>query len=345
MVYAARPARVTERAADRRTFLEMSKLQIPLLALLGVFGCRHPAHVRELKISDSAHYWREQGFVEMVPPLRLPTRGPDGNRVSVWLKLPPGSVIHSRWSTSTDRQTISLPPGTDAVRVEEIRLATEEGVAWSVADARGTRFDRGGKERFYVLRAEASQPNAPLVGYEWQRGDASAESEAASLVSELVAKGVAPKRRAEVVARTRLNNQCARCHSYGRPDNQRPNQYGEVNRGTDLSGLFQVESLLRPRVPLEQYFPFETNANDRYLDFRCASGTLHRVNQPVPNISCSDGSVPMGSLDVRAALAAGDDRVKALCAARRYLYEHLDSPARTAFSERFAECGLPITPG
>ena len=55
---------------------------------------------------------------------------------------------------------------------------------------------------------------------------------------------------------------------------------------------------------------------------------------------CADDSVPVGRRDISAGLRDGDSYTRSVCAARRYLFEHMDQDARKAFAEAFAVCGI-----
>jgi hypothetical protein len=137
----------------------------------------------------------------------------------------------------------------------------------------------------------------------------------------------------------RINNDCAGCHQHGRPPNRRPREHGIANRGTDGSGCYQIQNILSSRVPVENYFPVETNLDDPFVHFDCES-TDALVDRQAKRVRCADGSVPRGLFDVRAALSASDARAEKLCRARRYVFLHLDETGRQAFSPGFEECGV-----
>jgi hypothetical protein len=135
----------------------------------------------------------------------------------------------------------------------------------------------------------------------------------------------------------RSGNACASCHVHGRTENQRPGQYGIVNRGADASGCFQIESVIQTELPLESYFPLETNLGDPFVSLWCGP---KQASVAHGQVSCEDGTVPRGRLAVREGLAAADEHVLGVCRARRFLYDHLDFAGRDALKDRFVECGL-----
>lgn len=272
----------------------------------------------------------------MVPPLLLPRRTPR-NDVEVWLRLPEGGRITT--NVRDGRPLLKLPPGSSAARVESIARGRDvREWEWSIADVRGTRFEAT-KERFFVLRPEANRAQSPLIGWEWERASAAQQAAATGLVAELAASIVAKDQQDQERRGARRANACASCHQYARLENERPSQYGVSNRATDDSGCFQIQNVLISQVPLETYFPLEMNRASHFTKFGCQAGAELQLPES-GHPSCADGSVPWGRLDVAAALAAADEQAEGLCAARRYLFEHMDAPGRQAFRDGFAECGI-----
>ncbi len=292
--------------------------------------------LEELRIPDPQGYFVREGYVKMVPPLLLPRRTPR-NDVEVWLKLPPAGLITT--IAENGHPLIQLPIGSSAARVESVASGRDSSSwEWSIADVRGTRFEAKG-EVFWVLRPEARRPQAPLVGWAWARASDQQQTTATALVSELAASIVEPAHREQERRAARRANACVSCHAHGRKENVRPGQYGLANRATDASGCFQVQNILVSQLPLETYFPLEMNRGGAFVQFGCgANGLAQDSGSAHP--SCSDGSVPWGRFDVRAALAASNEQADGLCAARRYVFERLDPAGRLAFRDGFAECGI-----
>ena len=280
----------------------------------------------------------------MEPPLRLPTRTDARDRTEVWLKLPQGSAIETRFLLEQERYVLRYPAGTVAARVELVAYpGGDRGPRWGVADVRSTRFDEG-SEFFSAFRPTFAGPDAPLRGWEWRRGDDAREQLATEKLSELVAQLTRPEHRPRAVARARANNACASCHVYTRPANRRPREQSIVNRATDDSGFFQVASVLEDVAPVENYRPRDANVGDPFVTFECraGSGAIDLVaDRQTPR--CADGSVPFGRFDTRAALASNDDRARRLCRARAYVYEHLDEPGRRAFGKAVETCGVTLS--
>jgi hypothetical protein len=103
-----------------------------------VFAGGLSAHAQDsqpkaVDIPNDESYWRRAGFVEMVPPVRLPTDTRNDNLIKVWLRIPDGGKITLEWLADQQRNTLKFPPGTVADRVETMRnqrkaLQTIDGI-------------------------------------------------------------------------------------------------------------------------------------------------------------------------------------------------------------------------
>lgn len=309
-----------------------------LLALAVAFGWaatrairtwRRPSgRLQELTIYDAPDHWRAGGFVLLTAPLRAPSNADATDQTEVWLKLPPGSILRTR-RLPDGRTTFTVPPGTIADRVELI--------GGRVADVRGTRFEEGGREIFHAFRPEPDAEGRRLFGYEWERGNSGQEGEAAGLFDARLRKTEG----ARAAGRFRELMACAGCHPANKPPNTRPGAGGLPNRATDGSGLYQLLAVLSDESPLEAYRPREMNLDNPLVVIRCGGGGAPRT---VPgkrggmHVVCSDGSVPLGRLELPAALRAGDARARQICEARRVLEEHLDHAGRRAFAAALGAC-------
>ncbi len=311
-----------------RTPLPLHRLRLALRALAAVslvaslsFAWRaHQRRVVSLEIRATPEYWARAGFVEMVPPLRLPGRAALELETRVWLRLPEHSLLEVTRDSSSGRPLLHYPEGAEAVRVETARSAR----GTSVADARGIRFGAQGSQLLYVLRPHLHGEPTALRGYSWPRADGAAQIQAEQLMGPAV-RGLA----------------CAACHVPARPDAARVGEFGEVARGTDGAGLFQVQTVLADRVPVESYAPRERNAGDPNLVVHCGAAPAALSSSKFgPVFSCPNDALPVGTLDVSRGVQSGDARVLALCHARRYLYDHLDVNGRAAFREAFRACGI-----
>jgi hypothetical protein len=286
-----------------------------------------------LVIEDPERHFGNHGFVEMVPPVALPTHADESNRVEVWLKVGTSDAI-----TVEDRDgrpLLHFPDGTDVARVESLR---REGDSFRVADVRGTRLLAGGDELFYVYRPDPWRPGR-LAGHAWRRGDGAEEALAREQLFRIVSRATPRTDRKAALERFALNNQCARCHAYGRLDNQTPFELGEVNRGTDASGFVLPQTVLRSDAPLESYQAKNPSLDSPFVTARC--GEEPAVVRGSPKAaSCPNGHVPRAYFDVQRALAAGDNRARRVCESRLYLFSRMVSGARDRFVQAWRECDL-----
>jgi len=289
-------------------------------------------HVEQAEFRASPTFWADNGFVEMVPPLRLPGRAATGLETSVWLRLPSGSVLR----VSGEHRLIAYPAGAEAVRVETFRDANAR-----VADARGINFLAENQQQFYVLKPSLRGSGNALHGFAWARDDAAAQAQATRLIGDF-ARGNGTGPAADAAAtRAAAQNACVRCHVKARPEARRVGEFAEVARGTDADGLFQIQTVLTDHAPIENYAPREQNAGDPNVTVRCGElPARERATALGPVFECADGQVPIGYFDVAQALKSGDSRARGLCRARRYLFEHLEHDTRRLFGAAFSACGI-----
>lgn len=281
--------------------------------------------------AERSESWAARGFTRMTGPLRPPTSRHDRDEIEVWLKLPDGGVIDL--SSAPGRRHLALPAGTIIDRVESVGV---EGGPTRVDDVRGTLLEADGRQRFHVLR----RADDSLVGLSWLRGSATAQSRAdASLAEWLEGRGADRREQRRLVEL----NQCARCHGFDKPVSPVANERGLPNRATDLHGFYQVEGVLLDEAPAETARPRDTNLDDPFIVHRCAAGEppIRVQDERVTHLRCADGGPPVGRLDVARALAAGDAHAAEVCASRAFLRAHMSAPARQAFSDAFAVCGIP----
>jgi hypothetical protein len=278
------------------------------MLILGMLGCAgEPAAVT---IADPAAHWSTAAFVELVPSVRLPTSLDERDHIRVFLSLPDGARVGS---------DLRVPPGTVADRVE---YDGERAI-----DVRGTRFTADG-ERFHVYRPDGEQ----LAGWEWRRGDKRQQRLATERLSALVER-TGP----EMAERFRRLNQCPGCHNAGQAAARIVGPGPQ--RATDGSGLYHLRAVLDSSAPVEHHRPRDLNAADPFIAVRCGDAPARLVeNGRARRFECADATPPVGHLDVRAALAAGDAHAEAVCRARAYLSEHMDEVTRAAFAASLAEC-------
>ncbi len=98
-------------------------------------------------------------------------------------------------------------------------------------------------------------------------------------------------------------------------------------------------------MPLEIYGVFDPNLSDPHVRISCPEGAPV-VPSPGGNrhASCPDRAIPLGTLDVAAALASGDDHARAHCRSVGYLIDHLDASVQSAIRARHPCTAEPREP-
>ncbi len=306
--------------------------------------------VREATIARPTSYWSREGFVAMEPPVRPPTSEDGREHIVVYLKLPVGGVVRTRLVDSGEGGILEYPIGTAADRVEywgDGSIDAPPQASWRVADVRGVTLESDGQV-FHVYQPTAESRDAPLLGILWPTGDDAVQEDATRALLALVHDGrtlsphAAPSR--EQFGRyLRSLNGCTTCHRPGRRGRKSTSEAGLINRGTDGSGFFQVSTVFSDRAPLETYRLNNANASDPFLHFACGEGDTPAslAREAFGRATCPGGEVPVGVLDVRAALRAADPHVLRVCASRRFLYDHLDPDGKRLHAPAIAECDLP----
>jgi hypothetical protein len=300
--------------------------------------------VRSVQIERAPEYWRQQGFVDIVAPIRPPTSSDGSARIVVYVKLPEGAEIATERGPHGEIW-LRYPVGTVTDRVEYFGARDDDsapGPGWRVADVRGTELLEGASERFHVYRPSRDAPGVPLLGLSWPRGDERARALATERLGRLLEAGevagpATEGARNEAAARLRSINDCAGCHQPRQAPRRRP---GLVNRGTDASGFFHLSTALFDRAPLETYRARNPNLRDPYVRFVCGERELPA--QPDPQqpggVRCPEGDVPVGVLDVVASRRAATPHAARLCASRRFLYDRLDERGRGLFRAAIETC-------
>lgn len=309
--------------------------------------CEGPtADVERIEIMSPAGHWRREGFAEMVPAIRLPTTHDTSDVIRVFLKVPSGARIAARMLPDQRRATLIFPPGTQADRVEMFAFQNPDGSSEeTVVDVRGTTIDDQGRLRFHALRPEHGGAQAPVLGWSWPAGDEDARNLATCLLMRLSRQARTPVGRPplddEGLRMLQRLNDCSRCHLANHQRDHSIHHAPMPRRETDQSGFYTPLSVLNDAVALAATRPLDLNAGDPYVSVSCDSGpAMLAREQGWIWYRCADDSVPVGRRDISAGLRDGDSYTRSVCAARRYLFEHMDQDARKAFAEAFAVCGI-----
>ncbi len=289
----------------------------------------------ELSIDDANNYWPLEGFVRMVPPVRLPSASPTRDQIEIWIRIPDDGVIEI--VDTPDGERLLFPPGTIADRVEFVG----EGDKRFVGDVRGTRFGDNGHQRFRILRPRRPSPDASLWGFEWVRGDRGQKRDVdtrmiAFLGDTPPGKNMLPEAREKYFRWFRSISDCAGCHPAGKPTNASPRARGMPNRATDANGMYTPATIFSDEIALEAYRPHDRNRDDPLIEYRCPSG--EPTVEPGAHVSCPNHGVPTAFYDLRAALDSEAEHAHAVCRARKYLYTHLSVQARERVSEAMRIC-------
>lgn len=302
-----------------------------LAAILGA-SFAFPALAADwLSLPNDQSYWQKAGYAKMVGPLHLPTNAEQTDVIQVWLKLPEGAKVSAQriFDSRESRFTLVYPAGTIASRVE----FQSDGA--SVGDVRGARIDQDGKTIFHVYEPSPLASPGEIVGYEWPRQDDAADAAAGQRLAHLYfPRGDEPR-----LPGFLKHNRCLGCHQENAPSPAvitSPLQYQ-----SDSRGFLQTPSVLSDEITVRNHREWDLNADDRFVTVTCSGQPVKAVTRAgMRGYACPNGVAPMGRLDVAAALAAGEQHAKDLCASRRYLFDHMDDGARAAFAPAFTECGI-----
>ncbi len=300
------------------------------------------ADLRPMSIRDPADHWKREGFVELVPAVRLPTTDGGEDRIRVLARLPDDAKLRVEWLADQGRPTVHLPAGAVVDRVESWRYdEPSRGARETVVDVRGLRMTEGGP-RYHVLRPASDAPDAPLLGWSWPAADAPAHKEATARLESFLRGRPTPVSHtpldADEIAKVIADNDCGSCHITDAP--QDPARTDMPRRATDSDGSFALLMVLEREMPISSARPVDLNQGDRYVRLRCRGGARPVEDGPMPR--CPGDESPVAVRDVAAGLSAGDAYTERLCASREYLWDHMDARGREAFSAAFAECGLVV---
>ncbi|MGB9429168.1 MAG: hypothetical protein WCC11_04725 [Gammaproteobacteria bacterium] len=180
-----------------------------------------------------------------------------------------------------------------------------------------------------------------LRGYAWLRTGPTGDNLAADSLIKLYYPGVPAKAKQEMAEFRRLN-QCGACHQANRPVPTTETKDGSSFPQTDADGFFQPITVLTDSMTLVNDRPWDLNVDDPYITVWCGKqqAKLTTKDDSYRRYSCPHQAVPTGKLDMLAALKHKDKHALQVCAARKYLYGHMEEDGRKAFAPFFAECGI-----
>ncbi|MBY0495330.1 MAG: MBL fold metallo-hydrolase [Cyanobacteria bacterium] len=307
-----------------------------------------PAHGQDIRlkaveIPNDESFWRRSGFVEMVPPVRLPSDTSNDNLIKVWLRIPDGGKITLDWLADQKRHALRFPAGTIADRVETMRnqrkaLQTINGIE----DVRGGTIDADGGTLFHVYQPVAGRSPDLLSGFEWRRIDNASDDRAADSLIALFYPNASAEAKTESEFFRRLN-QCGACHQPNQPAPWMAGARvpGRSNLLTDTHGFFQPSTVLESTMAVRAHRPWDLNVDDPFVTVSCGSTRVTATTDGNRRFyRCPNGEQPIGTLDVVAALAKGDAHARQVCEARKYLFDHMDEKAREPYAPFFAECSI-----
>ena len=310
---------------------------------------------RAIAAFDATSHWK--GYVEMVPPIRLPTNLEATERIAVFLSIPAGQTIEVAYLEDQKRHTLRFPPGTIADRLDGDHQPLPEGrYKWTyIDDVRGTRIATG-KEQFFHVYAplDFARPTSQMTGWEWERGH---DAQRIDATERLVAwrRALEHTRCAGFIAapcRKKANrdlrlfrylNDCAACHRPNLPEvDRQPIASYRAARATDASGFYVPLSVLDNSGVVPRHRPRDRNVGDRFIEARCGESPARLERDPTgrTRYACPDGRLPRATKNIEAALAAGDLHAMAVCRSRKYLFDHMDAAGKMAFAAAFSACEL-----
>lgn len=356
---------MSSRSAQPRRLGRLRALLLPLALLSGMLPVATAAGADAMqrhRIDDPLGYWQQHGFAGMVPSIHLPTTHSRDDLIHVWLKVPPGRRIDAEPRPDGDGWRLVLPPGTQADRAEYYRFAGPKPPSsalyfdssmldprdWTLADVRGTRVLRDGRQRFHVYRPVNGDVHAPLIGWSWPRGDATAHQAATEALLDHCREAGRPVDRPPMdqqgLAAMRRLNDCAGCHAPNKPPLHWRASGRSLERGTDNLGFYVPTAVLSDDCVVANHRPEDINDEDPFVTVSCGDAPAQLIEAADGDeyFDCPGDRVPIGHRDVRAGLAAGHEYTERVCESRRWLAERMTDRARRAFSEPLAACGIAV---
>lgn len=328
-----------------RVFTATAVLLLMFLCCTAAFGQNIDLHA--VRIPNRLSYWPQHGFVQMVPPVKLPTTKSIHEYIMVWLRIPTGEKITVGWLPKQKRYTLKFPPGTVADRIDggenqKQAMFTVNGIS----DVRGARIGAKGRTWWHVYEPVPGESSNWLKGFEWLRTSAHEDDLAADSFIKLYYPGVPAKAKREMAVFRKLN-QCGACHHRNRPIPTIVKKGSVVFPGatfpeTDADGFFQPITVLTDAMTLVNSRPWDRNVGAPYITVRCGDhkARLTIKGDTYRRYTCPDHRAPVGTLDMATALKHKSPHALKVCASRRYLYEHMTAKGRKDFARDFAECSI-----
>jgi hypothetical protein len=308
-----------------------------------------PVGTSPIEIAKPNTYWTaENGFVEMVSPIRLPVSRRENSRIQIFLRLPKGTLLESEGDPNGDGQTLNYPAGTVADRVESLQSRNQSETYWTVADVRGAEVLEEG-QLFHVYRPVVAGADKPLFGYAWRKADRVANQaahETIGIAMSTQGAGFArPQKSKKLPKRIQAFKNlsgCADCHQLNRVPRQRADEATPF-RGSDAGGFFGIRTVLENEGPIESYRPRDVNHVSPYISIKCPQDiAAEKISDEKGSVrfTCPDHGIPRAVFDMITARKNGDLHAEKVCRSRQYLHGHLTDAARRPFEERFQECGI-----
>jgi hypothetical protein len=296
--------------------------------------------LQTVQIPNDVSYWQKAGFVEMVPPLRLPTEKRNEDLIQVWIKVPEDRKISVDWLEGQQRFTLKFPTGTVADRVETVKHEVKALLVINgIEDVRGARIDNNGKTHFHVYEPVPGERPRWLRGYEWLRTDDQGDDLAAKSLIKLYYSRAKDQGQPEIQMFRRLN-QCGACHQLNAPAPLTASQ--PFPRWiSDSHGFFQPITILEDSMIVRSHRNWDLNADDPFLTVWCGAQQAQAITDgDSRGYKCQDDQVPIGKLQITSALEKKDSHALQVCESRNYLYKHMDEMARDAYRRFFQECSI-----
>lgn len=281
-----------------------------------------------VRVPNDLNYWKNSGFHEMVPLLKLPSDRTGSDLIRVWVKLPENGKLTVKWIGEQNRYSLEYPAGTIADRVESFRQ--------DISDVRGASIDSNGNTVFHVYETAPNLDPNYIYGYEWQRVDDNADQMMAEQLIHLYYPN-GDFNGGQDIAEFRDHNHCLQCHAVNQPTPLTDSHL--LGYESDERGFFQPLAVLQDSMTVRYHRPWDLNADDHFVSVWCGAQRIQALIQGDSRwYECPDHEAPTGKLDLQKALSQKDPHALGLCESRKYLYEHMDDKAQSVYRQAFEEC-------